>query len=53
MAVSLLRLSLHEEYLLHFVVVLENCALHGSPLICQLLDFARGTEGERTDLAPM
>ncbi len=52
MAVSLLRLSVHEENLLHLVAVLEKSALHGSSLIRQLLAFARGTEGERTDLAP-
>jgi two-component system cell cycle sensor histidine kinase/response regulator CckA len=52
MAVSLLRLSVHDENLLRLLTVLEKSAQHGSSLIRQLLAFARGTEGERTDLVP-
>jgi two-component system, cell cycle sensor histidine kinase and response regulator CckA len=52
MAVSLLRVSVQDENLQRLVSVLENSAQHGSSLIRQLLAFARGTEGERTDLAP-
>ena len=52
MAVSLLRLSVHDENLQRLVAVMEKSAQHGSSLIRQLLAFARGAEGERTDLAP-
>lgn len=52
MAVSLLRLSVQDENLLRLVTVMEKSAQHGSSLIRQLLAFARGAEGEHTDLTP-
>lgn len=53
MAVSLLKISLDDEKLLRLIAVLEKSAQHGSSLIRQLLAFARGAEGEHTDLAPL
>lgn len=52
MSVSLLRASLHDDNLLRVVGVLEKSAQHGSALIRQLLAFARGAEGERTEVQP-
>jgi len=52
MSVSLLRSSLQDESLLKIVDVLEKSAQHGSALIRQLLAFARGADGERTEIQP-
>jgi len=50
MAVNLLRDEITDEATLRTVDVLETSVHHGSGLIRQVLAFARGAEGERTEL---
>ena len=52
MAANLLRTGQHDADMLRLVDVLEASAAHGSALIRQLLAFARGAEGEHTDVLP-
>ncbi|HVU17867.1 MAG TPA: PAS domain S-box protein [Candidatus Didemnitutus sp.] len=50
MAVGLLQQGLMDPSLRHLLGVLETSALHGAGLLRQILAFARGADGERTDL---
>ena len=52
MAVNLLQLKLTDPDTLRLVAVLEKSAQHGAGLIRQVLAFARGAEGERTEIQP-
>ncbi|HUG10707.1 MAG TPA: response regulator [Opitutaceae bacterium] len=52
MSVDMLRKRTTDEGTLQLVSVLEKNALHGTNLIRQVLAFARGAEGERTEVQP-
>jgi len=50
MAVHLLREEVRDEAMVRMIDILEKSVQHGSGLIRQVLAFARGAEGERTEL---
>ncbi len=52
MSVELLRQQTADEGLHRLIGVVETSARHGAGLVRQVLAFARGAEGERTDLQP-
>jgi PAS domain S-box-containing protein len=52
MSVESLRKRTTDEGTLQLVSVLEKSALHGTNLIRQVLAFARGAEGARTEMQP-
>jgi signal transduction histidine kinase/ActR/RegA family two-component response regulator len=50
MSVNLLQSSVTDKSVRHLLGILETSALHGAGLLRQILAFARGAEGERSDL---
>ncbi|HET9532652.1 MAG TPA: PAS domain S-box protein, partial [Blastocatellia bacterium] len=50
MAINVLQIRLKDEESLRMLEVIERSAQWGADLARQVLDFVRGTEGERTDL---
>ncbi|HWA24140.1 MAG TPA: response regulator [Lacunisphaera sp.] len=50
MSVNLLQQELREPELLRLVEIMEKSTRHGAALIRQVLAFARGSDGERTDV---
>jgi PAS domain S-box-containing protein len=50
MSVNLLQQSVTDKSIRHLLGILETSALHGAGLLRQVLAFARGADGERSDL---